>query len=122
MLKLKVRTHGYESTMDTPLSISKIHESVCLSVPYDMVAITQAFYTHYATLPCEGPSIWGENLTKQQRYMTITEAFTLLSLLTRDMYERAAILDRMIGHICSRCSVSYDQIYAGAHAIYEKNI
>jgi hypothetical protein len=104
--------------MDTPLLISAVHEAVTASVPYDVDHISRAFYSLYTTLPVEGAVNWGEDIIKQKRFMTLGEAFTLMSQQTKNMGERGAILDRFIGHIASRCKVPYDMIEAGARAIF----
>jgi len=104
--------------MDTPLLISAVHEAVTASVPYDIEHISRAFYSLYTTLPVEGAVNWGDDITKQKRFMTLGEAFMLMSQQTKNMSERGAILDRFIGHITSRCKVPYDVIEAGAKGIF----
>jgi hypothetical protein len=104
--------------MDTLLIISAVHEAVTASVPYDIEHISRAFYLAYTNLPVEGAVNWGDDITKQKRFMTLGEAFTLMSEQTKNMGERDPILDRFIGHITSRCKVSYDVIEAGARGIF----
>jgi hypothetical protein len=104
--------------METPLIISAVHEAVTASVPYDIEHISRAFYLAYMNLAVEGAVNWGDDITKQKRFMTLGEAFTLMSQQTKNMDERDAILDRFIGHIASRCKVPYDVIEAGARGIF----
>ena len=104
--------------METPLLISAVHEAVTASVPYDIDHISRAFYLAYMNLAIEGAVNWGDDITNQKRFMTLEEAFTLMSQQTKNMDERGAILDRFIGHIASRCKVPYDMIEAGARAIF----
>ena len=106
--------------MDTLISVASVHEAVCLSVPYDMTSIIQAFYSYYTTFPSDKPYSWGEEFDSQKHFMTLTEVFTYLSLKTQELEERDTILERMIGHLSGRCKVPYDEIRLGAHSIFEK--
>ena len=107
--------------MDTLITVSSIHEAVSLSVPYDMNHIIQAFYSHYALYPTEEPCNWGEEFHKQKRFMTLGQVFTYLSLKTENIPERYAILDRLVGHMSVIAKLPYDDVYATAYAIFEKN-
>ena len=104
--------------METPLIISAVHEAVTASVPYDIEHISRAFYLAYMNLAVEGAVNWGDDIMKQKRFMTLGEAFMLMSEQTKNMNDRAPILDRFIGHIASRCKVPYDVIEAGARDIF----
>ena len=104
--------------MDTPLLISAVNDAVTMSIPYDVDHISRSFYSVYLTLPIEGAVNWGDDVLTQKRFMTLGEVFTLMSYQTKNMGERGAILDRLIGHIASRCKVPYDVIEAGARAIF----
>ena len=106
--------------MDTPILISSVHEAVTQSVPYDAIYLVQAFYREYQTLPAEGEARWGEDVTKQKRYMTLGHLFKFAAANIQPGLERTAILERLIGHIASRCKVPYDQIEEGAKAIFKK--
>ena len=106
--------------MDTPILISSVHEVVTQSVPYDSDHIIQAFYREYQTLPAEGEVRWGEDVTKQKRYMTLGHLFKFAAANIHPGLERTAILERLIGHIASRCKVPYNEIESGAKAIFNK--
>lgn len=106
--------------MDTPIRISSVHEAVTQSVPYDATYLIQAFYKEYMNLPVEGDMQWGEDITKQKRFMTLDHIFKFAALHIRPDMEGTAILERLIGHLASRCTVPYDEIESGAKAIFKK--
>jgi hypothetical protein len=106
--------------MDTPILISRVHEAVTQSVPYDAGHIIQAFYREYQSLPAEGTVQWGEDITQQKRYMTLYHLFKFAAANIQPGLEGGAVLERLIGHIASRCKVPYDVIEEGAKAIFKK--
>jgi len=106
--------------MDTPIRISSVHEAVSQSVPYDATYLVQAFYKEYYTLPVEGDVQWGEDVTKQKRFMTLDHIFKLAASTIQPGMEGTAILERLVGHLASRCKVPYNEIESGAKAIFKK--
>jgi len=100
------------------IHISSIHKAIQLSVPYDLTHIVHSFYTFYSTLPVEGENgdnIWGQDYTKQQRFMTLEQVFQCLHSFTANVPERAAIRERMIGHLAGHTSIPYKDIEACAN-------
>jgi hypothetical protein len=100
--------------MDQRIHIFAVHTAVKLSVPYDLNPVVHAFYTFYSTLPVSGENIWGADYTSQERYMTLDQVFVCLSSFTKDLQDRGAIKDRMVGYVSTYGKIPYEEVEAAA--------
>jgi hypothetical protein len=98
------------------IHISSVHKAIQLSVPYDLTNIVHAFYTFYSTLPLEdGENVCCQDYTDQKRFMTAEQVFKCLSLYTAGLFERNAVMERMVGHLASHSKIPYDELEACAN-------
>ena len=108
------------------IHVSNVHKAIELSVPYDLAYIVHSFYTFYSTLPVEGENgenIWGQEYTKQQRFMTPEQVFKCLNSFTENLSEQDidAVRGRMIGHLASLSSIPYNEIETYANTNLKLN-
>jgi len=106
--------------MEQRIHISAVHTAIKLSVPYDLNPVVHAFYTFYGTLPVTGENIWGADYTSQERYMTLEQVFKCLSSFTKDLQDRTAILDRMIGYVSTYSKIPYEEVEAASKIYFSQ--
>jgi hypothetical protein len=100
------------------IHVSHIHEAVKLSIPYDLSFIVSGFYHEFSRIPVDGQIIWSDKLTKQQRFMTVEQIFTLLHALTKDIPDCEMLARRLVGHLAGLSKVPYTDLETVATRIF----